>query len=497
MSLSCLTFFLFSLILVFLFPLCPSSPPPPTVCIVGAGIGGSSAAHFLRKYSDDQYPIGTIRIFERNGFVGGRMATVTVASETFDAGASILHPKNYHALNFTKLLNLKAKKKSADDGCDAMSFGIWDGNKFVFKTLRVDTKVKYIQRIVDQINSLRLFWRYGLPLIKMESYVEGIVDKFLKFYETFDSRPVFETVEKMLQWSGLYNLTTRTLQEELIEAGLSPLLIQELVTFITRINYGQSVSMSGLAGAVALAGSGGNLWAVEGGNWQMAAGLINGSDVTLHLHEEIESISNLGDFYEVNSTKGNSYTCDVAVIASPLDELNIQFSPPISVPERKLQHTYTTFVRGLWNPAFFGLKVVSDIPELVGTLEDPNIPFSSISILKKHDENDMTYKIFSQKPLDDLLLDRIFSVRMETILIDWAAYPQYRAPEVFAPFILDGLHLYYVNTFESAASTMETSAVAAENIARLVLSRLSSHVHSISTNPKGSAVNPGARDPEL
>lgn len=63
------------------------------------------------------------------------------------------------------------------------------------------------------------------------------------------------------------------------------------------------------------------------------------------------------------------------------------------------------------------------------------------------------------------------SVRKETIRINWGAYPQYHAPEKFAPFILDGRHLYYVNAFENAASTMETSAVAAENIARLILSR--------------------------
>lgn len=119
---------------------------------------------------------------------------------------------------------------------------------------------------------------------------------------------------------------------------------------ITRINYGQSVNMSGLAGAVSLAGSGGGLWAVEGGNWQMAAGLINRSDVTLHLNEEIDSISYVGDVYELNTTEGKSYSCQVTVVATPLDELNIDFDPEISIPPRKLQHTHATFVRGLLNP---------------------------------------------------------------------------------------------------------------------------------------------------
>lgn len=57
--------------------------------------------------------------------------------------------------------------------------------------------------------------------------------------------------------------------------------------------------------------------------------------------------------------------------------------------------------------AYFGLKRVGEIPDLVGTLENSNIPFSCISVLKKHKE-DMTYKMFSRKPLDDALLDQIF-----------------------------------------------------------------------------------------
>lgn len=56
------------------------------------------------------------------------------------------------------------------------------------------------------------------------------VDSFLKYYQASESRPVFGTVEEMLKWAGLYNLTTRTLHEELIDAGLSSLLIQELAT---------------------------------------------------------------------------------------------------------------------------------------------------------------------------------------------------------------------------------------------------------------------------
>ncbi|KAL4561299.1 hypothetical protein LXL04_033463 [Taraxacum kok-saghyz] len=444
--------------------------PPADVCIIGTGMAGSSVAHFLRQYSSS---ISQIRMFERHPIVGGRMATVTIGGETFEAGASILHPKNYHALNFTNMLNLKVKGPSASDS--SFSLGIWDGQKFLFKTIDSKSKSPVVQYFVSLANSLRMFVRYGISLLKMTNFVEVTVDSFLKYYESKESRPIFKTVEDMLQWADLYNLTTQTLEEELTGLNYSPLLIQELITVITRINYGQSCKISGLAGAVSLAGSGGNLWAVEGGNWQMAAGLVNRSDVTLHLEEEIESVTNLQGFYELNSTKGNSYRCQVTVIATPLDELSIHFTPKVSTTERKLQHTHATFVRGLLNPAYFGLDTVSDIPELIGTIESSDLPFTCISILKEHNEKDMTYKMFSRQSLTDSLLDQIFSIRSETIRINWGAYPHYHAPEKFSRFMLDEEHLYYVNAFENAASTMETSAVAAENIARLIVSRLSGY----------------------
>ncbi|XP_075498417.1 farnesylcysteine lyase-like isoform X1 [Primulina tabacum] len=464
-----------------------SAPNSHTVCIVGSGIGGASVAHFLRHYSSIQSQvIDRVTIFERNGVVGGRMATVTISGETFEAGASILHPKNYHTLNFTKSLNLSVNDPKNNE--DTFSLGIWDGHKFVFKTLSSNSKLPIVQRFVSYVNSIILCLRYGFSLYRMNAFVEAMINKFLRYYDVFESRPIFESVEMMLKWAGLYDLTTHTLGKELVEVGLSPVLIQELVTVITRINYGQSVNISGLAGAVSLAGSGGGLWSVKGGNWQMAAGLIDRSDVQLLLNEEIESISKLGDFYELNSTLGKSYSCQVTVVATPLDELNIRFSPGISIPPRKLQHTHATFVRGVLNPVYFGLKEVKDIPELVGTIESADVPFSSISILKQHD-NDMTYKVFSRHELADDLLDKIFSVREETIKINWGAYPHYHAPEQYASFILDDNHLYYVNAFENAASTMETSAVAAENIARLILSRLYGQVDLSSPNLKSSSID--------
>lgn len=62
---------------------------------------------------------------------------------------------------------------------------------------------------------------------------QSTVEKFLKYYESFESRPIFETVDDMLKWAGLYNLTAMTLESELAEAGITPLLTQELITVRT------------------------------------------------------------------------------------------------------------------------------------------------------------------------------------------------------------------------------------------------------------------------
>lgn len=107
----------------------------------------------------------------------------------------------------------------------------------MFKTISVSSTAPFVQKIVSLANSVLMVLRYGLSLLRMESFTESAVDKFLKYYESFETRPVFESVDEMLKWAGLFNLTARSLEEELIDARLSPLLMQELVTVSLRGNF--------------------------------------------------------------------------------------------------------------------------------------------------------------------------------------------------------------------------------------------------------------------
>ncbi|TQD75253.1 hypothetical protein C1H46_039216 [Malus baccata] len=68
------------------------------------------------------------------------MATVNISTHTFEAGASILHPRNLHSLNYTKLLNLTVKSPSSSSAL--------------------------------QIKASLMLFRYGFSLVRMDKFVE-------------------------------------------------------------------------------------------------------------------------------------------------------------------------------------------------------------------------------------------------------------------------------------------------------------------------------------
>jgi len=47
-----------------------------------------------------------IDVYEK-GKVGGRLATVTIDGREYEAGGSIIHPKNQYMVNFTRILGIR------------------------------------------------------------------------------------------------------------------------------------------------------------------------------------------------------------------------------------------------------------------------------------------------------------------------------------------------------------------------------------------------------
>ena len=84
-----------------------------SLAIIGAGIGGTSSAHFLRK----KFGSCNITIYE-SGHIGGRLATTVMAGKEYEVGGSIIHSANKLMTEFLgETGNLNSFRRSIDMTC--------------------------------------------------------------------------------------------------------------------------------------------------------------------------------------------------------------------------------------------------------------------------------------------------------------------------------------------------------------------------------------------
>ena len=103
------------------------------------------------------------------------------------------------------------------------------------------------------LSAIKSLWRYGFSLVKMQGVVTDLMRKFSNIYKLQEQGEMFETVPDMLRSMGgeqFYNLTQISTRKYLKEEGLSQQLIDELVTAVMRINYGQSTELNAFTGKV-------------------------------------------------------------------------------------------------------------------------------------------------------------------------------------------------------------------------------------------------------
>lgn len=102
------------------------------------------------------------------------------------------------------------------------------------------------------MNYIKLIWRYGLfDLYAMDKFITNMLKNFSNIYQLQKNQEAFQSVPEMLNAMGgkeFYNYTQQTTRQTLEKIGLKPRLIDELVTAVMRINYGQDVTLNGFAG---------------------------------------------------------------------------------------------------------------------------------------------------------------------------------------------------------------------------------------------------------
>ncbi|KAM8972353.1 prenylcysteine oxidase 1 [Pelodytes ibericus] len=447
--------------------------PPSRIAIVGAGIGGSSAAYFLRhKYGKHIH----IDVFEKEE-VGGRLATVEMEGDQYEAGGSVIHPLNLHMKTFVKELGLSVRPPT--DGL----VGIYNGDEFVFQ------ESKWFL-----VNIIKMLWNYGMNFLRMYMWVEAVLDKFMRIYRYQTFEYSFSSTESLLHALGGEDFTAKlnmTIDETMQKAGFSQKFIDEIVSPAMRVNYGQGVKINGFVGAVSLAGTDSGLWSVEGGNKLVCSGLIYASKAQLikgtvtSVQEKIRPMKSGGTvkLYELayeTSTGPQMDMYDIVIISTPINNgvssINfLGFNPPIKTFSRHYQQTVATFVHGRINASFFGCPrpCQFELSEIL-TTSDPKLFISSIGAVAPvkttgkatHASGLKVWKVFSPEPLTKDQLNLLFESYHAVSVKNWLAYPRYSPPEKMPPIILHD-RIYYINSIESAASAMEMSAISAKNVALL------------------------------
>ncbi|KAF3702102.1 Prenylcysteine oxidase [Channa argus] len=464
--------------------------PPKKIAVVGAGIGGTAAAYYLRQ----EFGTGVkIDVFEP-GIVGGRLATVKIADHEYEMGGTVIHPLNLHMKHFVERLGLLPKKDVPS------KMAIFDGKELTFE--ESDWFI---------INFFRMLWRYGFSFLRLQLWVESVLDKFMRIYQYQQYGYSFSSVDRLLHAMGGDNFLTlmnQTLEETMMGEGFSQIFINDIVAPITRVNYGQSVRINGFVGAVSVAGADSGLWSVDGGNKRVCSGLLYYSKSEL-IPAKVTSISvkvrpsktgTTNSFYEVSyvGESGSAYSLyDIVIIATPLHQGKSDitfsgFSPPIPSHYPGHYHlTVSTLVHGLLNMSYLGTAEPASkftVSDILTTDSNGSVINSLSSIDPIHipegykrppASKTKVWKVFSPKALSQEQLQNIFISWDSVSETRWLAYPLYGlSHRKTPPFILHN-RLYYLNSLEWAASAMEMSAISARNVALLAHHRWHGQVGKI------------------
>ncbi|XP_076451086.1 prenylcysteine oxidase 1-like [Babylonia areolata] len=466
----------------------------PRIGIVGAGIGGTSAAYFLRQAFGDKLQVD---IFEGER-VGGRLAVINIDGQEYEAGGSIIHPRNQYMVNFTQSFGLSPK----DQG-EGGTLGLYNSQEGLYLQTSKWTPVTLA----------KMFWRYGWDMKRIQDWVADMFSSFNKIYEYQEKGMAFTTVEDLLRAMDekFVNYTHHSTRTVMKDAGFSDIFIDELVTGAFRDNYGQTPDIQAFVGAVCMAGAEPGLWAVKGGNKQVAEKLLKASGAKLvrgavtHVFQVKSEGGTVS--YEVQYDKGEgtregeeedrtgSREYDLLIIATPLtsgSKLKIQFEDfpsKLHIPNIPYHTLEALFVHGRPNVSHFGVESLEDFPtELMTT--DTETFFNKLGKLtpvvsKEHlagkpddVEGYGVWKAFLNKVPSEMQLKLLFDSRKDLRLVSWPAYPAYTSDMELPSFVLHD-RLYFINAIESAAAAMEMSVIGAKNVALLAFNQWFSHFDRI------------------
>jgi len=423
------------------------------LAVIGAGIGGCSAAYFARKY----LPYSKVTVYEMENRIGGRVFTVNEGETKRELGAVFFNSTNKTVCDLVKEMGLKVKKLE-----ESMDIAVWNGTEIIFKSSQ---PMFY--------NVLKLFTKYKLSVPKLLLTLREANGKIKKMYKKEEEKPTefWELFESI----GLDKWHKMPFDQILVEMGIDRKFIDELITPITRIIYSQNAELGGFAGLSSLLGVyGKSIYSLKDGNNVLPRKLLEASDSKVELESKVESIEKTSkDSFRV-SVGENASVFDGVIIAAPLEVADITFEGVATQKwqAREYQKIYIRLMKGAVNLRYFNLDASTKLPSIILTSTEAD-PITRFSINKStKDESWMT--VTSTEPIGNDFLDAFFKNGRTILDHTWsAAYPIFKPIEKIPPTWLDK-GLLYLNAIESAASSLESSTFAALNSIKTIKEQLNS-----------------------
>ncbi|XP_075065718.1 prenylcysteine oxidase 1-like isoform X2 [Mixophyes fleayi] len=348
------------------------------------------------------------------------------------------------------------------------------------------------------LNLFRLWWHYGISFLRLQMWVEEVMEKFMRVYKYQAHEYAFSSIEGLLRSLGgehFVNMTQKSVSESLQSIGVSQRFIDDVISAVMKASYGQSVTIPALVGAMSLAGGQGNMWSVEGGNKLVCSGLLKLTKANV-IHAKVTAVSlhsteqkRLYEVqYEREGTLGSDYY-DLVIVAAPLQKAGnpisfLNFQPHFPEPTGSYHRVVSSIVHGYLNSSYFGFTdpklfpyasiLSTDTPEAIFHSLECLCPVNvSFGFRRKPPQEAAVWRVLSQRPLDRKELKTLFKSYYSVQVIEWQAFPSYgttSSSRALPPIVLhDGL--YYLSGAEWAASSVEMIAVAAKNVALLAFNR--------------------------
>ncbi|KAH7340917.1 Prenylcysteine lyase-domain-containing protein [Rhizoctonia solani] len=445
------------------------------VAIIGAGAAGTSAAFWLSRAKSRLGENVTITIYDKNNYIGGRSTTVhpynDEAIPTVELGASIYVDANKNMVRAVKEFNLS----TVEYGDENEETGIWNGNEFVLTLSGGGWRSWW--------TTAKLFWRYGYSSpLKVRTLVKEMINTYLNLYRP---RLPYSSITAISSSLNFTHITAVSASKHLIDNGVNPLFVHELVEAATRVNYGQNVDdIHALEGMVSMAASGAH--SVAGGNWRMFERWAKESGANVHLGTTVKRLHRGVDGKWRLTIEGTGEeTYDAVVLAAPYKSTGIKLEVPgldleAAFPPVDYVHLHVTLLATKTNHPqgsyFFPTAPETVIPQSILTASGPTEPeFNSLTyherIQREGQPPEYIVKIFSKSRLTDEWLEKIFGAGNVGWIHrkEWDAYPRL-PPTATYPSVKPAAGLYYVNALSREfISTMETETIASLNAVDLLL----------------------------